>query len=47
MVIRNLFGAAFANEALTNKAISPASPYFGPPINHAAVASNIDALKIL
>jgi len=46
MVIRHLFGAAFANEALTNKAISPASPYFGPPINHAAVAANIDALKI-
>jgi len=47
MVIRHLFGAAFANEALTNKAISPASPYFGPPINHAAVAANIDALRIL
>ena len=47
MVIRHLFGAAFANEALTNKAISPSSPYFGPPINHAAVAANIDALRIL
>ena len=47
MVIRHLFGAAFAGEALTNKAISPASPYFGQPINHAAVATNIDALKIL
>ena len=45
MVIRHLFGAAFANEALTNKAISPSSPYFGPPINHAAVASNIDAMR--
>jgi hypothetical protein len=47
MVIRHLFGAAFAGDALTNKAISPSSPYFGPPINHAAVAANIDALKII
>ncbi|MCP9812592.1 dockerin type I domain-containing protein [Synechococcus lacustris] len=47
MVIRHLFGAAFAGAALTNKAISPDSPYFGTTVNFAAVAANIDALKIL
>ena len=45
MVIRHLFGAAFAGEALTNKAISPASPYFGTPANFAAVATNIDSMR--
>ena len=45
MVIRHLFGAAFAGAALTNKAISPDSPYFGPPVNFAAVATNIDAMR--
>ena len=45
MVIRHLFGAAFANEALTNKAISPDSPYFGTTANFAAVAANIDSLR--
>jgi len=45
MVIRRLFGAAFDGAALTNKAISPDSPYFGPPADFAAVAANIDALK--
>ena len=47
MVIRHLFGAAFAGAALTNKAISPDSPYFGPPANFAAVAANIDAMKVI
>ncbi|MFS6819050.1 hypothetical protein AAF134_07305 [Synechococcus lacustris Tous-12m] len=45
MVIRHLFGAAFAGAALTNKAISPDSPYFGPPANFAAVAANIDVMR--
>ena len=45
MLIRHLSGAAFANEALTNKAISPSSPYFGPPANFAAVAANIDEMR--
>ena len=45
MVIRRLFGAAFAGAALTNKAISPDSPYFGPPADFASVAANIDALR--
>jgi len=45
MVIRRLFGSAFEGSALTSKAISPESPYFGPPADFAAVAANIDALK--
>ncbi|PSI00430.1 hypothetical protein [Synechococcus lacustris] len=45
MVIRHLFGPAFAGAALTNKAINPDSPYFGPPANFAAVAANIDAMR--
>jgi len=45
MVIRHLFGAAFAGAALTNKAISPDSPYFGTPANFAAVAANIDSMR--
>ena len=47
MVIRHLFGAAFAGAALTNKAISPDSPYFGTTVNFAAVAANIDAFKVI
>jgi hypothetical protein len=45
MVIRRLFGNAFAGSALTSKAISPESPYFSDPNAHLIVASNIDALK--
>jgi hypothetical protein len=45
MVIRRLFGAAFDGGALTSKAISSSSPYFGPPADFASVAFNIDALK--
>ncbi|MFS6819053.1 hypothetical protein AAF134_07320 [Synechococcus lacustris Tous-12m] len=45
MVIRHLFGAAFAGAALTNKAISPDSPYFGTTANFAAVAANIDSMR--
>jgi len=45
MVIRHLFGAAFEGSDLTNKAISPSSPYFGPPADFASVAFNIDALR--
>jgi len=45
MVIRRLFGAAFDGASLTNKAISPSSPYFGPPADFASVAFNIDSLR--
>jgi len=45
MVIRRLFGAAFDGAALTSKAISSSSPYFGPPADFASVAFNIDALR--
>jgi hypothetical protein len=45
MVIRRLFGSAFEGAALTSKAISPESPYFGDPNMHSIVAANIDALK--
>jgi len=47
MVIRHLFGAAFAGEALTNKAISPDSPYFGPPVDHLTIANAIDSMKVI
>ena len=47
MIIRHLFGAAFAGEALTNKAISPASPYFGPPVDHLTIANTIDSMKVI
>ena len=47
MIIRHLFGAAFAGEALTNKAISPASPYFGPPVDHLTIANTIDSMKLI
>ena len=45
MVIRRLFGSAFEGAALTSKAISPESPYFGTTVNFAAVAANIDAMR--
>jgi hypothetical protein len=45
MVIRRLFGSAFEGAALTSKAISPESPYFGDPNMHSIVAANIDSLK--
>ena len=45
MVIRRLFGAAFDGAALTNKAISPNSPYFGQTTDFNSVGINIDALK--
>ena len=45
MVIRRLFGAAFDGAALTNKAISPNSPYFGQANDINSVGINVDALK--
>jgi len=45
MVIRRLFGSAFEGAALTSKAISPESPYFGDPNMHSIVTANIDALN--
>jgi hypothetical protein len=47
MVIRHLFGAAFAGDALISKAISPTSPYFGDPDASSFVAGNIDTLRPL
>ena len=44
MIIRNLFGAAFAGNALVSKAINPVSPYFGEDNAWEMVAANIDAL---
>ena len=44
MVIRHLFGAAFAGDALTSKAISPDSPYFSDGNGWQSVAANIDRL---
>jgi hypothetical protein len=44
MVIRRLLGPAFDGEALTFKALASDSPYFGPPADFIAVASNIDSL---
>ena len=44
MVIRRLFGAAFAGDALISNAISPDSPYYGQDNAWQSVASNIDAL---
>ena len=46
ITIRRLFGSAFAGDALTNKAISSGSPYFGLADASVLVAGNIDALKI-
>jgi hypothetical protein len=45
MVIRQLFGAAFAGDALTNKAISTSSPYFGQSNAFSWISGNIEALK--
>ena len=45
MVIRRLFGSAFAAEALISKAISPESPYYGEDNAWEMVAENIDALN--
>ena len=40
MVIRRLFGPAFAGEALISKAISPESPYYGEDNAWELVAAN-------
>ena len=45
MVIRRLFGAAFDGAGLTNKAISPNSPYFEQASDFNSVGINVDALK--
>jgi len=45
MVIRHLFGPAFAGDALIAKAISPTSPYFGDANSSSLISSNIDALR--
>ena len=45
MVIRRLFGSAFAGEALISKAIGPESPYYGEDNAWEMVADNIDALN--
>ena len=47
MIIRHLFGPAFAGDALILKAISPDSPYFGNTSASSFVASAIDALRPL
>ena len=44
MIIRRLFGAAFSGSSLTNKAISPTSPYIGDENPWEAVSTNIDSL---
>ena len=46
MVIRHLFGPAFAGNKLTDKAISPDSPYEGQDNAWELVAATIDALSI-
>ena len=45
MVIRRLFGTAFQGASLTDKAISPDSPYYGQEDAALMVAQNIDALN--
>jgi hypothetical protein len=45
MVIRHLFGNAFAGDALIAKAISPTSPYFGDANASSLISSNIDSLR--
>jgi hypothetical protein len=45
MIIRRLFGGAFDGSKLTQKAISPESPYFGTALDYQSVAANIDSLK--
>ena len=44
MIIRRLFGSAFAGDALTNKAISSSSPYYDNDNAWESVANNIDAM---
>ena len=44
MVIRRLFGPAFAGDALISKAINPESSYYGQENAWELVAANIDAL---
>jgi hypothetical protein len=46
MVIRQLFGAAFAGDALTNKAISTSSPYFGQSNAFSWISGNIEAMRM-
>ena len=45
MVIRHLFGSAFAGDALIDKAISADSLYYGQNDAATLVAQNIDALN--
>lgn len=45
MIIRHLFGAAFTGDALTAKALSPTSPYFGDTNASSLVAANIESLR--
>jgi len=45
MVIRHLFGSAFAGDALIDKAISADSLYYGQDDAATLVAQNIDALN--
>ena len=47
MVIRHLFGSAFAGDALIDKLISPDSPCYGQDDASLMVAQNIDALNTL
>jgi len=47
MIIRHLFGAAFAGDALISKAISPNSPYFGDIDSSSMIAANIDFMRPL
>jgi len=46
MIIRRLFGNAFAGESLISKAISPESPYMGHDNAWEMVAANIDDMMI-
>ena len=45
MISRKLFGATFACYALTNKAISKSSPYFGQSNASSWTSDNIEALR--
>ncbi len=44
MIIRRLFGTAFAGDSLINKAISSSSPYYHNDNAWESVANNIDAM---
>ena len=46
MIVRKLFGSAFAGDALIDKAISNESPYYGKDNASQMVADNIDSLLI-